>query len=374
MKPDKGQIKGKLRRITIFITILTVILLVFYLMIGSYVQSLLTLRKIDDQPFYTMKYLGNYHFDSFLQTGISEAAYNKYLQTGNYLFLFEDVRKLFYPDWIWNILKMTGMVQILHPQSTNACSAFFTINGKGERIFGRNFDLSNRPSLLLETNPAQGFRSYSMVDISNLGYGYSYPDPFLKRAGLITAPYLCLDGMNEYGLAVGEMMIPEPQPLKDPAKKTITDTEAIRLILDYAKDVPQAIKLLREYNIHFPVTVDHYLIADRKGNSAIVEYVNGEMVVINKEGPFQIATNFTIYNTGHKQRMYDYRYAKAYQRLESKNGDISQEEAMEILKEISQENTMWSVVYNLTSGDILVTPGRKYNKIYKYNLSIIDAE
>lgn len=370
MKLDKQPIKGKLRRITIFVSILTFILLLFYLAVGSYIHSLLTLKKIDDYPLYTMKYLGDYHFDSFLKTGISDTMYHKYLQTGNILFLYEDVRKLFYPDWFWNILRTTGIIQSQNSQPANACSTFFTINRKGERIFGRNFDRAKLPSLLLETDPARGFRSYSMVDISNLGYGFSYPDPLLKRAGLISAPYLCLDGINEYGLAVGEMAAGDQQPTKDQAKKTITDTEAIRLILDHAKNVSQAIKLLQKYNIHFPVTIDHYLIADQKGNSALVEFVKGKMAVIYKEGPFQIGTNFNIYKTNQKLRMYDPRYAKAYQRLKLKNGDLSQVEAMELLKEISQDNTMWSVVYNLTSGDILVAPGKKYEQVYQFHLKI----
>ena len=131
--------------------------------------------------------------------------------------------------------------------------------------------------------------------------------------------------------------------------------------------------MLKKYNICFPVTVNHYLIADRSGNSALLEYVNGKTAVTYMTGPFQIATNFTILNTDQETRMRDDRYSKAYNWLESKNGNITQEEAMEILEDISQPHTMWSVVYNLTTGDILVVPGKKYDHVYRYKLKIKES-
>jgi len=47
---------------------------------------------------------------------------------------------------------------------------------------------------------------------------------------------------------------------------------------------------------------------------------------------------------------------------------ISQEEALEILKEISLPNTTWSVVYNLTMKEIPVVPAEKYDHTYRYHL------
>jgi predicted choloylglycine hydrolase len=226
--------------------------------------------------------------------------------------------------------------------------------------------------MLLETESRDAFSSFSMVDIGNLGYNIMSPDPFRNRLGLSFAPYMCLDGMNEHGLAVGHMMVPEEQPDMDPELRTITDTGAIRLLLDNAEDVPRAIKLLKQYNICFPVTVNHYLIADRNGDCALVEYVNGEMIVMVMTGSFQIATNFTISGTDHETRMLDARYASAWNRLSSVNGDISQDEAMELLEDISQSHTMWSVVYNLTTGDVLVAPGRRYDHVYRYNLEMTE--
>ena len=86
----------------------------------------------------------------------------------------------------------------------------------------------------------------------------------------IASPFLPFDGMNEKGVAIALLAVPEAEPPYDSNKITLNTTTAIRLVLDYAATVEEAVELLRNYNIYFSGDVEcHYLIADASGQSVI---------------------------------------------------------------------------------------------------------
>ena len=52
-------------------------------------------------------------------------------------------------------------------------------------------------------------------------------------------------------------------------------------------------------------------------------------------------------------------------------GILTQQDAMALLDQVSQggeTSTIWSVVYNLATGEILAAVGRDYQNIYVFNL------
>lgn len=322
-----------------------------------------SLQKVDDYPLYSMRYSSDYKFDKYLEKGITDN-------------ISDSVRRMFFPDSLWDFLTAVKLVRNDFPEPATACATIFTVNRKGEKILGRNFDWINRPIMLLETAPKSGLATFSMVDISYLGFNEKFlPDSFFGAGfSLIYSPYVAFDGMNERGLAVGEMAVPARyKSPSDPEKVTIGDTHSIRMVLDKAKNVNEAVALLRKYNIDNPTLAWHYLIADREGNSSIIEYVDGKMVETKRDRNFQICTNDIVYGRNEDQKKsLCRRYNKAYRVLDEKDGDIDQREMMRLLEDISQHHTMWSVVYNMTTGDILVVPGKKYDTAYQYHLKMKD--
>jgi hypothetical protein len=42
--------------------------------------------------------------------------------------------------------------------------------------------------------------------------------------------------------------------------------------------------------------------------------------------------------------------------------------ALSLLKDVSQRNTIWSIVYDTSSLDLLVVMGKKYDQVHKLNL------
>jgi penicillin V acylase-like amidase (Ntn superfamily) len=140
----------------------------------------------------------------------------------------------------------------------------------------------------------------------------------------------------------------------------------LRLVLDHAKDVNEAISLIQEYNAEFVVPV-HFHIADASGKSAIVEYTDGKIVVVREDNPWQVSTNFLI---SEENKSDCRRYKLVNETLSKAEGKIPQEEAMHVLGEAKLDNTVWSVVYNLSTGRIQLAMGTDYTRVHNFKLDM----
>jgi hypothetical protein len=101
----------------------------------------------------------------------------------------------------------------------------------------------------------------------------------------------------------------------------------------------------------------------------VVEFYQGEMVVFRNQTPWQTATNFLLADTQGDPQGHCWRYDRINRRLQKLGGQISPEEALKLLEEVSQENTQWSVLYHLTSGELEVVMGRGYSEtIHTFHL------
>ena len=309
--------------------------------VNAYI-TLASLELVADFPLYVMYFEGDYGFSEFLEAARQE-----------------------------------GSLQVALPgQATTswACTGFAGLDPAGEKVFGRNFDWHRHPALLLFTHPPDGFASVSMVDISYLGYTQHAAD-WQERQALLEAPYLPFDGMNSAGLAVGMMAVHAADSGSDPAKPSLGELEVIRLLLDRAANVAEALDLLSSVNIDFsggpPL---HYFIADASGKSAVVEFVGGEMHSIPNTSPWQVSTNFLISEEQPQDANSScWRYNLAYSTLEKADGRLADDAALALLKDVSQGGdypTIWSVVYNLTEQSIQVAVGRDYGEVYEYALEI----
>jgi hypothetical protein len=248
------------------------------------------------------------------------------------------------------------------------------VGDEENRLLGRNFDWHFSPALLLFTDPADGYASVSMVDIEYLGFGGELSAnitdlPLEERRSLLDAPSLPFDGMNEKGLAVGMAAVPAGDMPYDPQKKTLDELEVIREVLDHAGTVDEAIEILGSYNIDMGSVPIHYLIASEAGESAVVEFYNGEMVVFRNEAIWQVATNFLLASTNGNEQGQCWRYDLIEQRLNELEGRVSQKNALRLLEAVSQDHTQWTIVYHMTSGDLEVVMGRDYSgKPYTFHL------
>lgn len=299
-------------------------------------RTLASLKRLSPSAqLYEMHFFGDYGFDEYLKTGEKDA------------------------------------MEISLPGLDFACSCFAAFGSEQERFFGRNFDWHDHTALVLFTDPPHGYASISMVDIAYLGYDEERL-PSDDPEDLLKAPYLPFDGMNEKGLAVSMMAIPHAEGGTDPNKITLDDLELIRLLLDKAGNVSEALELVDDYNIDFGNVPIHYLIADVSGNSALVEFLDGKPVVMKGDRPWQVATNFLVAEEQPEGANSSCpRYNKLYSNLEEKNGKIDSQQGMAMLKEVAQQGdfaTRWSWVYDLAQGKAYLAFGRNYEQVYEFSL------
>jgi len=289
------------------------------------------LEKVDDYPLYVLRLEGDYGFSEYLRTGRLE-------------------------------------VRFTRPSPSCTCLA-------AGAIFGRNFDFPANPALLLYTDPPDGYASVSMVDLGYFGYSMTnLPDPDRGIGNVEALPYLPFDGMNEHGLAVGMAAISHAEPPHDPGKVTIGEIQVIRLLLDRARDVEEAIDLIGAYNVQMTEPNIHYLVADCSGASAIVEFVDGEMKVIRGGEPWQVITNFVVTGSAAPAGAPCERYRSAYDGLSSAGGRVSVEGAMELLEGSSQSSTIWSTVYDMKTGEVHIVMGGNYALVHTFQAPSVPAE
>lgn len=306
------------------------------------IKTLVSLRKVDDYPLYTMVYGGSYEL-------LDELAVDQDTR----LWHASQVRWGMPADW--------------------ACSLFAAIADRKTLYFGRNFDWEYSPALFLFTDPPEGYASVSMVDIAYLGFDpgdfNSLTDlPVDQRQPLLSAPMWPFDGMNETGVAIGMAAVPSAEQVYDPSREDIGSLEIMREILDHAANVAEAISIFKHFNIIFeggPAL--HYLVADSSGDSILVEFIHGELQLIVSENPWHLATNFLV-NSADKTEGLCTRYDAISEQLTKDQGRINRAQAMDLLSEVSQQNTQWSILYDMGEGKIQIVMDRNYDQPHPFQL------
>lgn len=239
---------------------------------------------------------------------------------------------------------------------------------EGDYILARNLDTTVTIPFVLKTNSRNGFKTVGIANLHNLGWNDSN---LVSKLTAIAAPYYTFDGMNENGVAIGGLSVPEGSrsDIND-SKTTLYDYAVIRLTIEKAKSVEDAIQRLSQYNIKMEdMYPSHYMIADAAGNCAVIDYVDGSMKVIMKEGNYQIATNMLSYNNDQHQGYSSYRYNGFDKVLSERSGVISVEDALELLiKYTTPGEAKWSSVYNLTDKTLSVKFYGDYENTYTYSL------
>ena len=172
------------------------------------------------------------------------------------------------------------------------CSTISARTSEGEAVFGRNFDWGTCTALIVQTRPAKGYTSVSTVNMDFLNLGLRMPEETQMRLLSVAAPFAPMDGMNEKGLCVAVLMIQDsPGFQQDTGKPDLTTTTAVRLLLDQAADVEEAVELLSQYDMHASAgMMVHFALADATGHSVVVEYIDNEMVVTETE----VVTNYYL--------------------------------------------------------------------------------
>ena len=170
------------------------------------------------------------------------------------------------------------------------CTAFTMQDTDGDIHMGRNYDFKDDTSaMLVYCTPKGGYKSVALAALNNISA--NTPDASTKqKLSALTAPFVCLDGMNEKGLCVADLMVSHEEGIdQNTDKPDITIVSGLRLLLDKAANVEEALELLSQYDMHFSLgRAQHFSLSDAAGRSVAVEWKDGEMVVTDTP----VVTNF----------------------------------------------------------------------------------
>ena len=255
------------------------------------------------------------------------------------------------------------------------CSTISVENTEGGYYFGRNFDWNKCDAMMVASYPSDGYASFSTVNVDFVRQGTGFASRFLSDEVLTAAAlYAPLDGMNEKGLCVSVNMIQDNDTISQNTEKPdITTTTAIRLLLNRAADVDEAVELLGQYDFHASMGyMVHLAIADSTGRSVAVEYINNEMNVI--ETP--ILTNFYL-SEGEKNGIGTSQSHTRFEILEQtleESATMDSGQMRDALSSVSKgnfgefESTEWSVVFDQSALTAEYYHREDYGSSYAFTL------
>ena len=382
--------------IGIFATVLAVVLVLgvtVYAIWHNEISAIASMKLVRerndthlDGAVYTMNVKGDFYLDEFVKQGGVKSDSE----------LIEFITS--------NITK--GLIDMGISDPEIACSSFTAKTKDGDVLFGRNYDFSKTNTCIVFTEKNEGRHSaISTVDLQFLGIDVNKNvEGLMDKITCLAAAYAPLDGINDAGVSCGIYMTYQGGEEtvatdQNTDKPDFTSTTLLRLILDYADNVEEAVEIASAYDLHDSAkTSYHYMVADASGKSVILEWVNGtdatdndgskrELKVTYNDNDahigdmeaatdYQVITNFVIqpgYYDGspaEDKKGYD-RYERIYEELNKTNGIVEDEKsAMDILGIIGRSSwknddgngcTVHSVVYNLTDKTMMWIPNENYD-------------
>ena len=107
----------------------------------------------------------------------------------------------------------------------------------------------------------------------------------------------------------------------------------------------------------------------KEGQAVLAEFYQGRLVVRPNDDPWHQATNFIRASAGDDASGQCWRHDKLTEALATADGRISPAAAMDLLAGVAQPNTQWSVVYEMSTGELAVVMGRDYEHVFRFHLA-----
>ena len=197
---------------------------------------------------------------------------------------------------VMNSLVISLLLIFLVPQISQPCTALF-LNHNEQAVFGKNCDWHIERGLIIINK--RGVSKVAARDIE------TYPGPlahWTSQYGSLTfnqyGREFPMGGINETGLVVELTALPNAMyPPKDD-RPVISSLQWIQYQLDNYSKVEDVIASDSHIRIYEPPEVlrAHFLVADKEGNCATIEFINGNMVChTRKTLPIKVLAN-SVYN------------------------------------------------------------------------------
>ena len=350
----------KLLKITLLciLGLIVVVCVCFWSAFGPMVKGAMSAVKLDDGLYY-MEYKGDDGFDEFLEQGGAKNSQevvsyiNQFLSKGYYS-----------PDGTPDTAKF-------------GCSTLTASSDNGNVLMGRNFDYPSATAVILRTKPKRGYEYISTFNVEFYGFSEGWvPEGFVNQYIALSGLFLALDGINERGFAIADLMAGDAvETHQNTGKPALTTTSAIAYLLKKAATVDEAIDLLGTIDMHSDIgAAHHYAMSDAKGRSVVVEYVDNQMVVTETHA---VANHYLCQQKLNAGWIFgDLRYDRLCQLYDESQGVMDQQQFNEAIFSVAQQpwgknfvgGTQWTMVMNLTKPSVTYYWHRNFDKPFEFKL------
>ena len=254
---------------------------------------------------------------------------------------------------------MFALSLFLIPTTSDSCTSFCL--DKDRPIVGKNYDWSIENGLVIINK-----RGVQKTAFQYRGKEYGRPVKWKSKFGSITfnqfGREMPMGGINEAGLVVEVLMLKDSVYPEPDSRPTISVLQWVQYQLDNFSTTKEVIESDSQVRIlqTFSGPGIHYLICDKEGNSAAIEFLDGKLICHKgDEMPVQVLTNSTYaegMRSWHKaDPPHTYVRARRFVRTAEllgrygaeKSGDPV-EYAFDVLARVSQGSfTKWSIVYDI---------------------------
>jgi penicillin V acylase-like amidase (Ntn superfamily) len=257
------------------------------------------------------------------------------------------------------------VVVSIYSNEAVACTTFCFMNN-GEWVYGRNYDWYTEHCLIMvnkhgvaktaltQDNPASWVSKYGSITFNQ--YGREFP----------------LGGMNEAGLVIEIMWLEQAEYPHPDSRRGLSDLQWVQYQLDNCATVDDVIASDDEVRITVRGSTPlHFLVCDRTGSVAAIEFLEGDMFVYTgRDLPVSALTNNTY---AYSLRLFEEYggdetvepFASANNSLKrfvwagngvkgwnSRGEDNPVEYAFWILEKVSVGSTMFRIVYDVGNNRI----------------------
>jgi len=256
-------------------------------------------------------------------------------------------------------------------QTWRHCSVFSTAT-ENSVIVGRNWDNQNVGSIIISLyHPPRGYSSISFCRSIDLGFGHKDLEQHKSSifgSKLLLAPFYAFDGINEHGLTVAVAAVRQTTHKPKGDTQLVFVTFLLRKILDQTKNIKEAVDIVEKF---IPFDIDknslssHFIVTDSSGRSVILEYDQDQWRKTYGHQSWQILTTKPIYNVSDEAlREKCWRYRSISETLEQTKGNVDWKAGMNILQDVTQKGTTWSVIYSSTTKELYFSVYQKWDDIY----------
>ena len=267
-----------------------------------------------------------------------------------------------------------------------ACTTF-CLDHENRPVYGRNFDWRLGDGHIIINK--RGVEKIAVSDQSDdVNDRLSWVSKYGSATFNLFGREFPLGGMNEAGLVVESMMLDETQYPPMGSRPEIMVSQWVQYQLDNSSRVEDVIASDSRIRIRSsPDSKLHFLICERSGTCATIEFIGGELIYHTKERmPVKTLTNSTYADSlsfWRKEELPEFDKNKSIERFvwsadmvkgyDPQATDKPVDNAFNMLKKVEHDSfkTQWSIVYDIAS---LTVHFRTYanQKIRSFGLNSFD--